>query len=202
MLLDVYPPFANVSRETHLQLVAYCELIKKWTGAINLISRADELWHRHITDALWLSILVAQDEGKKLADLGSGGGFPGIVLAICNPQFEITLIESDRRKSLFLKECKRELSLSNITILNNRIEQVAEKYEIITARALADLNKLFMFSSKLLTKNGTCYFPKGQNYDTEYKEALKHWSFEYDAIKIEENEGAILKIRKIEKREI
>ena len=133
----------DVSRETFDALNHYKKLVLKWQKSINLISpnTVHEIWSRHIIDSCQFANLIVSRE-TSIVDIGSGGGFPGIVLAILG-YHNLTLIESDNRKGIFLHEVARELSLP-ITIVSDRIEKVTiDSPDIITARACASLEKLF-----------------------------------------------------------
>ncbi|MCL4170695.1 UNVERIFIED_CONTAM: hypothetical protein GTU68_049362, partial [Idotea baltica] len=134
----------NVSRETFAALQAYAALLEKWNPKINLVSKSSlqDLWNRHILDSAQLFSLV-QHPHNTWADLGSGGGFPGLVIAIMalesgSPD-QVILIESDTRKAAFLRTVIRELGL-RASVINKRIEQVDPlDADVISARALADL---------------------------------------------------------------
>ena len=137
----------NVSRETYDDLVQFSDLVKKWTPKINLIapSTIPEIWDRHIVDSAQL-LQLAPKNFDCWVDIGSGGGFPGIIVAIYakieQPNATVTLIESDQRKATFLRTASRELGL-NTKVIAERIEQVsAIGAGIVSARALATLSSL------------------------------------------------------------
>ncbi len=119
---------ANVSRETLARLERYAELLEKWNRRINLVGRGtiDDLWRRHMLDSAQLLPLIP-DSAESLVDLGSGAGFPGLVLAICGVE-NVHLIESDRKKSAFLREVARETA-APVTIHNKRIEEI-ESFQV------------------------------------------------------------------------
>ena len=128
-------------------LKQYWNLLLKWQKTVNLISSKtiEEGWNRHILDCAQIYFLL-ENQNHSLMDVGSGGGLPAIVIAILNtvlkgPLTSITLVESDLKKSLFLQECARELHL-NITIIRERIENIQQSPDVITARAFAPLNEL------------------------------------------------------------
>jgi len=190
----------GVSRETELRLLRYVDLIKEWSPAINLVSKNEDLWQRHIIDSAQLAKYIELSVEKEVTDFGSGGGLPGIVLALLLPN-PITLIESDKRKSLFLRYCVQELNLQNVIIINKRIEEIDEKAtDFITARALAPLEKLFDYTHKFFHVETTCLFPKGKNYGKEIEQAKKTWIFEESIISSQSGDGVLLKIRKIKKK--
>lgn len=188
----------NVSRETEDDLDQYAQILKKWNGRINLISRSTlpKLWERHILDSaqLWH---VSKQTGHWV-DLGSGGGFPGLVVAILakrSTELTVTLVESDQRKAAFLRTVVRELRLA-ATIISTRIEALdGLEADILSARALAPLNVLLGFTSKHRRKNGEALFPKGASVDTEIKQALEHWQFDCEKLpSVVDPESTILRI--------
>lgn len=167
----------NVSRETLLTLERYVTLLCKWTRAINLVGKSteSEVWDRHIVDSLQLVPLIPSVD--TLADLGSGGGLPGLVIAIAKPDLQCTLIEQDQRKAAFLQECVAQLALANTRVLNAEITSVHETFDIITARALAPLADLFALAYPRMGKGATCLFPKGRNFAMEIEQATERWTF-------------------------
>lgn len=159
-----------VSRETIEKLETYHHLLLKWQDKINLISpnTVKQAWERHFIDSLQLYNHLPSTE-IDLVDIGSGAGFPGLVLATMGVQ-HVTLIESDRRKCIFLKEVVRALDLPNVVVLNKRIEQVEDiKADVVTARALASLNQLIEWSQAFLKPETVLIFPKGQQFEEEIK---------------------------------
>lgn len=194
----------DVSRETRERLTAFCELVRKWNPRVNLVSRASltELWDRHIVDSLQLASIPENTD--RWADLGSGGGFPGIVVASVlkdtTPTAQITMVESDQRKSAFLRTAIRELEL-NATVISKRIEQCEPlNATTLSARALAPLSDLLRFSAQHLSPDGQAIFPKGASWEKEVEDACQEWSFQYEAIKSQTDpSAAILLIRDIEK---
>lgn len=170
-----------VSRETEDRLVAIVALLEKWQRTINLVAPASlpEIWTRHIADSLQLVPLAG--EALRWVDLGSGGGFPGLVVACVlaeRPGGDVTLIESDTRKAAFLREAARIAELP-VTVLPARIEQVAPKIaagvEVVSARALAALPKLINLAYPFLAQGATGLFLKGQDVDNELTETAKSW---------------------------
>ncbi|XXK31259.1 16S rRNA (guanine(527)-N(7))-methyltransferase RsmG [Rhodobacteraceae bacterium nBUS_24] len=187
----------NVSRETIEALEHFAALIEKWTVKINLISKASlaDLWDRHILDSAQL-LKICPRNIQKWLDLGSGGGLPGVVVAILAkeliPKLTMTLVESDKRKSVFLRTAIRELEL-NATVLNARIEKTAPlQADVISARALAELDVLLALAEPHLTKNTICLFQKGENWQKELSKAQQSWSFHCDITKSETQSGAII----------
>lgn len=190
----------KVSRETLTRLELYEELIKKWNPAINLVSKGSLgfLWQRHFHDSAQIFKFKAKTPCN-WADFGSGGGFPGIILAILaidsSADSHFTLVESDVRKSTFLRTVIRDLGL-NATVITNRIEKIKPlNADIITARALASLDKLLEYAVQHLNEDGVAIFLKGERYRLELKDALARWDFTVEEHTSETNpQGAILKI--------
>lgn len=186
----------DVSRETLERLKALEALTLKWSKAINLVSAhsADDIWGRHILDSLQLNKLIPHNVSK-FADLGSGGGFPALVLAACRPNANFSLLESDQRKCVFLQTASREMGLS-VQVINSRIESAPPmNAEIVTARALAPLVKLLNLAERHCASVSTCFFLKGQNAEQEVLDAKKTWNF--DCILHQSNtsvEGRVLEI--------
>ena len=193
----------NVSRETFERLSIYVELLKKWNPKINLVSRStlDDIWTRHIVDSAQM-FKLSDSKTLRWVDLGSGGGFPGLVLAIISkelaPQTQFTLVESDQRKCAFLRTVARETGVK-ITVIAQRIEGVdPQNADILSARALSDLPMLLQYAKLHLAKTGHCLFPKGQRWEKEVNIARDSWHFEYEAITSETNaEAVILKVNEI-----
>ena len=152
-----------------MRLHQYEALLRKWQKAINLVSpnTLPDLWERHFEDSLQLSELI--EKNRTVYDIGSGAGFPGLVLAIARPDLKMTLIESDQRKCSFLRTVSRETNTS-VTILNARIEAVAVAApDIVTARALAPVDKLLAYTENWRLQNPalTLLLLKGENYQQE-----------------------------------
>ena len=168
------PALADVSRETSQRLVVFAELLQRWNERINLISPHDlpQLWNRHIADSLQL--LEELPPGAPFVDLGSGGGFPGLVLAIANHS-PVTLVEADQRKASFLREAARATG-TTATVVAKRIEQAdLPPTRHLTARALAPLPRLLDWSAPLLTADGVCLFLKGRSAEDELTAAAAEW---------------------------
>jgi 16S rRNA (guanine527-N7)-methyltransferase len=193
----------NVSRETYDKLRAYEALIQKWNLSINLVAKStlSDVWNRHISDSAQVYFAASDERSSVWTDIGSGGGLPGIVIAILaqgeDRQTNVTMVESDKRKSVFLRTAIRELVLSNAKVTNERIESAQIQIsDIVSARALAPLTDLFALSKGFSNQNTTFLFQKGKNWASEIETAQNHWSFDYDAITSETDSNAvILKIR-------
>ena len=160
--------------ETIARLHRFADLLARWNNRINLIAPSDlpNLWTRHIADSLQLVPLLPH--GTSVIDLGSGAGFPGLIIAICTNRL-VTLVESDTRKASFLREAARETA-ARVTIVNARIEDtVIPPAPIITARALAPLPLLLEWAVPLLRPDGTCLFLKGRKAEDELTDAAATW---------------------------
>jgi len=172
----------DVSRETIARLDAYAALLQKWNTAINLVSKAsiEDLWNRHFRDSAQIFDLIKVRSGHWV-DLGSGGGFPGLVCAILArdsaPELRFTLVESDLRKATFLRTVLRETGVSG-QVLSERIETLAPLCaDILSARALAPLKTLLEYAERHLKPNGQALFLKGASFQKELEEALESWTF-------------------------
>ena len=191
----------GVSRETRERLEDFVELVSRWNKTINLVSPHDvpQIWDRHVAD----SVQIAQSIDGEMdvwTDLGSGGGFPGLIVAIVTPDrfARLNLVEADRRKATFLRTAVRELSLQ-ATVHAARIEDVSlPPADVISARALASLDRLLGMAHRLAKPTATHVFPKGVTWRTEVDEALERWSFHYETIPSALRAGSvILKVRDV-----
>ena len=190
-------PGLNVSRETFLRLKEYEKLLFKWNAKINLVSKStlDNFWNRHVLDSAQFLSSVGEKAGKWV-DLGSGGGLPGLVVAILSDEIEpvnkLFLVEADVRKAVFLKTVCRELGLK-VEVYNNRIEELPlMSANIVSARALAPLKTLCLYAKNHLAKDGVAVFAKGENWKAELVEAQKKWIFSYEAVKSTLHEGSVV----------
>lgn len=197
-------PGLNVSRETSEKLKFFHGALLKWTSKINLISKSsiDDIWSRHIWDSAQLVPL--KPEFDHWVDIGSGGGFPGLIIAIFSSEThvnqKVTLVESDQRKSAFLRSVIRDLQL-NAHVITDRVEEIDPlKADVLSARALASLNRLLEFSERHLSDRGMAYFLKGKSWEKEVQVARDSWSFKIKAHKSNTNsEAAILEVKEIER---
>lgn len=186
MLMQMAEAFRDrpdVSRETLGRLEAYAGLLQRWNPKINLVSRASlpELWTRHFVDSAQLFALCPPG-ARHWADLGSGGGFPGLVVATLAaevvPDLRVTLVESDGRKAAFLATAARELGLT-VDVRAERIEALPPLgADVLSARALASLDVLLGFADGHLAPAGRALFPKGARAEEEVAEARRHWAFD------------------------
>ena len=168
----------DVSRETWSQLETLVELLAKWQKAINLVGRStlDDVWTRHVLDSGQLAPLIPAS-ADSLVDLGSGAGFPGLVLTTLRPDLAITLIEADARKAAFLGEAARHMGLAKPPkVMVGRIESVPTVgADVVTARALAPLGQLLAWADRHRAANAICLFHKGKDWRTELTEATRDW---------------------------
>ena len=163
-----------LSPDIRERLRSFADLLERWNSRINLVAPRDlpNLWTRHIADSLQLAPLIPRD--APVTDLGSGAGFPGLIIAICtgNP---VTLIESDTRKASFLREAARQTG-ARATVVNSRIERAGiPAAPVITARALAPLPLLLDWAAPLLRPDGFCLFLKGRKAGDELTDAAAKW---------------------------
>lgn len=192
---DMADLLADVSRETRRQLEVLVETLERWQKAINLVGKTtlEGVWKRHILDSAQLVPLIPA-EAKTLADLGSGGGFPGLVIAAMRPDLEVTLIESDARKAAFLGEAGRKMGLVRQPKLVIKRIEVAPPVnaEVVTARALAPLSQLLEWSDRHRMNTAICLFHKGKDWQVEVDEAKKKWDFSPEAFASVTDRDAVL----------
>ena len=190
----------SVSRETSPRLAVFAELVIRWNPRINLVSPRDleHLWTRHIADSAQLFDL-APSQTRTWLDLGSGGGFPGLVCAAlaadAGHSTRFILIESDTRKCAFLREAARHMGLSP-TIEAKRIEDVSPfSADVITARALAPLPRLLEIASPFLQPTTVCLFPKGRAVESELTSAEADWHIQVQRIQsLTDDDATVLKL--------
>lgn len=195
-----------VSRETEEKLTIYAELLRKWQKSRNLVSSStlSDLWQRHFADSLQL-LDLGLPSGHWI-DLGSGAGFPGLVIAIAGegrPGHHVHLIESNQGKCAFLEEVVRATQ-APATIHRARAENYGDKapkeVKTITARALAPLDQLCSYVETLLSRESVALFPKGRRLDEELLQAKRFWRLDYQVIPSKTDpQASILRIRHLEK---
>jgi 16S rRNA (guanine527-N7)-methyltransferase len=185
----------DVSRETLDQLQALVDTLVRWQKAINLVGRTtiEDVWTRHVLDSAQLAPLIPTG-AKSLADLGSGGGFPGLVLAALHPDLDTTLIEVDARKAAFLGEAGRRMGLKKLPrIVIGRIEEVpAAKADVVTARALAPLGQLLVWAGRHRADTAICLFHKGKGWQVELTEATKDWDITCQPLSSKTDSDAVI----------
>lgn len=173
---------ANVSRETLDRLLAFDALLLERSAKMNLVARStlEDRWRRHYLDSAQLFALLPAG-AKSLVDLGSGAGFPGLVLAAMGAQsgLSVLLVESTKKKAAFLTEAAAAMGLSNVSVIPERIESITiSPPDAITARALASLAKLLAYAHEIAGQKTRCLFLKGQDVEAELTEAAKSWHME------------------------
>lgn len=163
------------------RLLAYVALLKKWNRTYNLTAIRDEVEMvvQHLLDSL--SMLPAVQEsalaGRRWADIGSGAGLPGIPLAIARQDLDMTLIEAVDKKSAFQRQAKIELGLSNVTVLNRRVEDVeGGGFDAVVSRAFADIADFVRLAGHLLTPGGRLYAMKGRLPEDELRQLPPGWT--------------------------
>jgi 16S rRNA (guanine527-N7)-methyltransferase len=187
---------ADVSRETLTRLQAYEGLLQQWQAKINLVSRTtlSDVWHRHFLDSAQLGKWV--DPDTSVLDMGSGAGFPGMVLSIMRGA-PVLLAESDSRKSAFLREVRR-ITEAPAEIFDGRVESIETStgFDLIVARALAPVSRLLELARPLLARDGYCIFMKGAQVDQELEEAAGAWTMDLTKHpSVADPRGVILEIR-------
>ena len=185
----------DVSRETLDRLDLYLSLLRKWQPTINLVGpkTLDDAWRRHILDSAQILPLLEHQDGP-LVDIGSGAGFPGLVLAILGAE-QVHLIESDQRKAAFLREAARATKTS-VTIHAERCENLVPfQASSVTARAVAPLTRLLELADDFIGPATICYFLKGKNHQAELDQLRKGWTIRAQAFKSQTDpSGMILKL--------
>lgn len=169
---------AAVSRETLEKLETHLAMLVKWQKAVNLVGKStlEDPWRRHVWDCFQLTELFPSG-ARTIVDLGSGAGFPALVLAATG-WYTVHAVEADERKCVFMQEVARAARI-DIKIHNARIEDMqAFPADVITARALGPLSALFDYVEPLVSGGGVCFFPKGVRVQEELDVVTPHWSFE------------------------
>lgn len=180
------------------RLALYGDLLERWQKRINLVGpdTIPSLWSRHFLDSAQLFPLLPHHT-HRLVDMGCGAGFPGLVLAVMGAS-DVHLIESDARKCAFLREVAR-VTETPVTIHNARIEAVAPLgAAVVTARALAPVEKLLGWAHRHLTEGGQCLFLKGRGVDDELTRAAKEWNIAAQRVpSLSDPSGTILHLHEV-----
>lgn len=186
MTADEFARRRPVSRETLERLKIYHGLLCQWNPAINLVAPASlaSAWDRHFLDSAQIFDLCAKDTAGLWLDLGSGGGFPGLVVAILaaeeNAAIHVTLVEADQRKAAFLRNAARETGIA-VRVIAERIEAVEPLgATVVSARALAPMGELLAYAERHLAAGGVAILPKGARWSDELARALEKWRFAYE----------------------
>jgi len=189
----------GVSHETLARLETLVALLTKWNRAINLVGKRTlaDAWRRHVLDSAQLAELLPPapaGRSRQIVDLGSGAGFPGLVLAILGCG-EVHLIESDRRKATFLREAVRQTGADAVVHARRIGETRVPPADVVTARALAPLPDLLAYAAPMLAPGGVCLFPKGREAERELTEAASTWKIATQhAASRSEPEATVLRI--------
>lgn len=191
----------TVSRETFDRLKIYHDLLLKWQSKINLVSNNSigDSWTRHFLDSLQLTKFLPPSDSI-IIDVGSGSGFPGMVLSIVGIK-NIHLVDSDAKKISFLQEVKR-LTGAGAVIRHGRIENLEFKNcGVVMARAVSGLSTLLEQCSRFVSHETICLFPKGKNYAMEIEDAKREWRFDCDVLSsVTDESAAILRIANLQRR--
>jgi 16S rRNA (guanine527-N7)-methyltransferase len=198
----------DVSRETRARLTIIVDQVQKWQKHINLVapSTVPAIWHRHVLDSLQLDALAPS--AVRWLDVGSGGGFPGLVIAALLAERvggHVTLVESNQKKCSFLRETARLASLP-VEVHAQRIDQImpelsARRWDVVSARALASLDHLLEMTFPLIAAGATGIFPKGRDVDEEINLAQRTWNFSHDLIQSITEPGArIVRVQSLARR--
>lgn len=201
---DALSRFDNVSRETLDKLEQYETLLRKWNPRINLVHARtlDEFWTRHAADCWQITPFIPAST-KTAIDLGSGGGFPGIIVSILLNKngSEVYLTESVSKKCAFLREVIRELGL-NAKVMNKRIEDIAPfKAEVVTARAFAPLPSLLNYASAFMGEESRAILLKGREWQAEIDAAKAEFDFDVQTHPSHtDEEGRILIVKNLKRK--
>ena len=187
-----------VAPEILARLEAYAALLTRWSAHINLVSRDSlaDLWRRHILDSAQLYRFVPSS-ARSLIDLGSGAGFPGLVLAILGAR-GVELIEADQRKVAFLREAAR-ITAADVRIRSCRIEAAPpHSADVATARACARLDRLLDLAERFIASDTVCLFPKGERFEEELTLARKAWTMTVSVEpSLSDRRGVVLRLQQV-----
>ena len=212
---NTFTKLFDVSRETLAKLTQYELKIISFNEKFNIIGKSTipKIWQRHFADSAKIFSLITKvvknNGNKKLTscDVGSGGGFPGLIILILNQEkkvnFCMTLVESNKKKCSFLKDLTKILKVK-AEVINNRAENLNEKYDIITGRAVAPLPKFLMFCRNI-RKDKTIYIlPKGSNFQSELLQLKKQWYYDVNIVKnnkeIDKSGGVTIVLSNLKKK--
>lgn len=200
-------PSLSVSRETIEKLRDLVALLEKWNPSINLVSKGTiaDAWERHVLDSAQLMLHIPLG-AESWVDIGSGAGFPGLVCAALaqdsHPSIAFTLVESDIRKTSFLREAARVLELS-VDLRPIRVEDLLiPAQDVVSSRALASVTQLLSYSEQLVHQKTVLLFPKGRRIESELTVAMQRWHIDYELIPSEiDSDSVILKISEFRSRQ-
>ncbi|MET4065445.1 16S rRNA (guanine527-N7)-methyltransferase [Bradyrhizobium sp. S3.2.6] len=197
---------APVSHETEVRLDRYIALLREWQAKTNLVapSTLPQLWTRHIADSLQLLDLAPS--AKRWADLGSGGGFPGVVLACAMAGTlgaSVHLVERIAKKAAFLREAVRVTASPGVVHLaeiGDNVDRITGPVDCVTARALAPLHQLIGFAEPLMRQGAKALFLKGQDVEAELTDAAKYWNIQPQLYQSRTGDGWIVELTSVERR--
>ncbi len=202
-----FQEITGVSDDALERLKAYTALLEKWQRTVNLVGKGSltDVWRRHFLDSAQLAPLLPSGI-KNIVDIGSGAGFPGLVLAITAAApwkgAEVHLVESNERKCVFLREVNWATDAGAI-IHHSRIEDLPDlRVDVVVSRAVASLEKLLEYANLVLKKGGQCFFLKGKKWRDELTQAQKKWIINDSAIQsLSDPSGMVLKLEAIAHRD-
>jgi 16S rRNA (guanine527-N7)-methyltransferase len=195
MTVSDFASALDVSRETLDRLEVFESMLRRWQNTINLVGvrSLDDVWRRHFLDSAQLCRLLG--DTKTIVDIGSGGGFPGLVIAIMTAA-RVTLIESDQRKAAFLREVSRETKADTNIIAERAEIATATPAEAVTARAVAPVEKLLSLAKPWIRPGGQCFFLKGASVAEELTDARQFWDISFELVpSLSDPAGSILCVK-------
>lgn len=188
----------SINQNQEKTIENFLEELTLYNNKINLVGKSTmaDPWRSHILDSIQITNIIT-NKNSRILDMGTGAGFPGLILSILGYR-KVTLVDSSRKKISFLKEVCKKLDI-DANILLQRIELIQNNsYDFLTSRALANLNKLLFYSHKLIHKHTVMVFLKGQNATSEINDAKKNWDFSFSVLKsLSDDRGKILIINKL-----
>ncbi len=176
MIKSYFPSFPDSVVD---KLCGLFELYEEWNAKINVISRKDFSFEnfciRHVLHSLAVLKFKVPEEGSTVLDVGTGGGFPGIPLAVVLPSVSFTLLDSRNKKLIVVEDVAKRLGLTNVKVLWDRVENVKDKYDYVTGRAVKDISVFYGWTKKNLKKNGKIIYLAGGEPDTSFVKSLKYF---------------------------
>ncbi|MDC3067996.1 16S rRNA (guanine(527)-N(7))-methyltransferase RsmG [Paracoccaceae bacterium] len=205
MNIETFKDLFNVSRETLSDLRVYEELLLKWAKKTNLVSKKalKDIWQRHFIDSGQLLNHI-DFIGNRWVDIGSGAGFPGLLVKVImrdrGIECDVVLVEKNKKKVFFLNEVRRRLGL-DISIIDKDYEKINPlQADVLSARAVTDLNELLGIAHVHCKNEAVCLFLKGKNFKTELDKSFKNWIFDYDVFNsLSSCSGKIIRVKNIYK---
>mgnify|MGYP000085363044 CR=1 FL=1 len=185
-----------INKKQEFFFETYLETLKEYNVHTNVVGKStlEDPWTKHFLDSLQVSSFV-ENKTTSIIDMGTGAGFPGLVLSIMGYS-DVTLVDSSSKKIKFLGKVKKKLNLNTKIILGRVEKQSNRKFDIVTCRALASLEKLISYSQKFIKKNTVLIFLKGKTVNEEIEQAQQQWSFQFEKHQsISDSRGSIITIR-------